>query len=199
MDKLDEFRVLGLSESTLKALDEKGFETPTPIQALAIPALLNGERDVIGQAQTGTGKTAAFGLPILERVQPGKGVQALVLVPTRELAIQVTEEMASFKGDKKLFIISIYGGQSISEQLRRLKKGVEVVVGTPGRVLDHLGRGSLVLDNLQYVILDEADEMLNMGFVDDIEEILQHAPRSAECSYSLQQCLSALLSWLSTT
>lgn len=176
MDKFDEFRVLGLSESTLKALDEKGFETPTPIQALAIPALLNGERDVIGQAQTGTGKTAAFGLPILERVQPGKGVQALVLVPTRELAIQVTEEMASFKGDKKLFIISIYGGQSISEQLRRLKKGVEVVVGTPGRVLDHLGRGSLVLDNLQYVILDEADEMLNMGFVDDIEEILQHAP-----------------------
>lgn len=176
MDKLDDFRVLGLSESTLKALDEKGFETPTPIQALAIPALLNGDRDVIGQAQTGTGKTAAFGLPILERVQPGRGVQALVLVPTRELAIQVTEEMASFKGDKKLFIISIYGGQSISEQLRRLKKGVEVVVGTPGRVLDHLGRGSLVLDNLQYVILDEADEMLNMGFVDDIEEILQHAP-----------------------
>ncbi|WP_081981698.1 DEAD/DEAH box helicase [Alistipes sp. ZOR0009] len=176
MDKLDDFRVLGLSESTLKALDEKGFETPTPIQALAIPALLNGDRDVIGQAQTGTGKTAAFGLPILERVQPGRGVQALVLVPTRELAIQVTEEMASFKGDKKLFIISIYGGQSISEQLRRLKKGVEVVVGTPGRVLDHLGRGSLVLDDLQYVILDEADEMLNMGFVDDIEEILQHAP-----------------------
>lgn len=176
MDKLEEFRVLGLSESTLKALDEKGFETPTPIQALAIPALLNGERDVIGQAQTGTGKTAAFGLPILERVQPGKGVQALVLVPTRELAIQVTEEIASFKGDKRLFIISIYGGQSISEQLRRLKKGVEVVVGTPGRVLDHLGRGSLVLNDLQYVILDEADEMLNMGFVDDIEEILQHAP-----------------------
>ena len=176
MDKLDEFRVLGLSESTLKALDEKGFETPTPIQALAIPALLNGERDVIGQAQTGTGKTAAFGLPILERVESGKGVQALVLVPTRELAIQVTDEMSSFKGNKKLSIISIYGGQSISEQLRRLKKGVEVVVGTPGRVLDHLGRGSLILDNLKYVILDEADEMLNMGFVDDIEEILQHAP-----------------------
>ncbi|MEP9410808.1 MAG: DEAD/DEAH box helicase [Candidatus Brocadia sp.] len=175
MEKLEKFRILGLSENTLKALEKKGFEEPTPIQQKTIPVLLQGEVDIIGQAQTGTGKTAAFGLPILERIkEKAKVIQAIILVPTRELAIQVSEELNSFKGEKKLQIVPIYGGQSIEEQLRRLKKGVDVVVGTPGRILDHLKRKSLKLENISYLVLDEADEMLNMGFIDDVEEIIKN-------------------------
>ncbi|MFQ8826514.1 MAG: DEAD/DEAH box helicase [Alistipes sp.] len=141
------------------------------------PRLLDIERRTTSsQAQTGTGKTAAFGLPILERLRPLKGAaQALILVPTRELALQVTEELLSLNGRSKLSISAIYGGASMSEQLRRLSKGVDVVVGTPGRILDHLHRGTLDIRELQYLILDEADEMLNMGFIEDIEEILSHA------------------------
>ncbi|MDN3513158.1 MAG: DEAD/DEAH box helicase [Candidatus Brocadia sp.] len=176
MEKLEKFRILGLSENTLRALEKKGFEEPTPIQQKTIPILLKGEVDIIGQAQTGTGKTAAFGLPILEGIKEhSKTVQALILVPTRELAIQVSEELNSLKGEKKLRIAPIYGGQSIEEQLRRLKKGVDIVVGTPGRILDHLGRNSLKLNNISYLVLDEADEMLNMGFIDDVEDILNCA------------------------
>lgn len=175
MEKLEKFRILGLSENTLKALEKKGFEEPTPIQQKTIPVLMKGEVDIIGQAQTGTGKTAAFGLPILEGIkEKAKATQALVLVPTRELAIQVSEELNSFKGEKKLQIMPIYGGQSIEEQLRRLKKGVDVVVGTPGRILDHLKRKSLKLEGISYLVLDEADEMLNMGFIDDVEEIIKN-------------------------
>ncbi|KAB2834231.1 MAG: DEAD/DEAH box helicase, partial [Candidatus Brocadia sp.] len=136
MKKLEQFRMLGLSENTLHALEKKGFEEPTPIQQKTIPILLKGEVDIIGQAQTGTGKTAAFGLPILEGIQEKlKTVQALILVPTRELAIQVSEELNSLKGEKNLQIVPIYGGQSMEEQLRRLRKGIDVVVGTPGRIL----------------------------------------------------------------
>jgi ATP-dependent RNA helicase DeaD len=175
MEKLEKFRTLGLSENTLHALEKKGFEEPTPIQQKTIPILLKGEVDIIGQAQTGTGKTAAFGLPILEGIkEKSKTIQALVLVPTRELAIQVSEELNSFRGEKRLQIVPIYGGQSIEVQLRRLKKGVDVVVGTPGRVLDHLKRKSLKLENISYLVLDEADEMLNMGFIDDVEEIIKN-------------------------
>ncbi len=175
MEKLEKFRTLGLSENTLHALGKKGFEEPTPIQQMTIPILLKGEVDIIGQAQTGTGKTAAFGLPILERIKEhSKTVQALVLVPTRELAIQVAEELNSFKGEKKFQIVPIYGGQSIEEQLRRLKKGIDVVIGTPGRILDHIRRKSLRLGNISYLVLDEADEMLNMGFIDDVEEIIKN-------------------------
>ncbi len=172
MQKLEEFRALGLSEETLQALEAKGFETPSPIQRLTIPALLNTSNDIIGQAQTGTGKTAAFGLPILERIKPiKKTTQALILVPTRELALQVTEELLSFNR-KKIAIAPIYGGASIVEQLRRLDKGIDIVVGTPGRILDHLRRKTLDLSQLKWLVLDEADEMLNMGFIEDVEEIL---------------------------
>ena len=178
MTQTEEFSALGLTDRTLEAIRSKGFETPSPIQRLTIPALLDTEKtnDIIAQAQTGTGKTAAFGLPILERLRPLKGAtQALILVPTRELALQVTEELLSLNGRSKLSISAIYGGASMSEQLRRLSKGVDVVVGTPGRILDHLHRGTLDIRELQYLILDEADEMLNMGFIEDIEEILSHA------------------------
>ena len=177
MKSLEAFLALGLSEETLKALSKKGFEEPTPVQKETIPLLMAGEVDVIAQAQTGTGKTAAFGLPLIERLTPRAGhIQALVLTPTRELAIQVAEEINALKGKRKLEVAPIYGGQAFSEQFRRLKKGVDIVVGTPGRVIDHIGRGSLKVDRLAYMILDEADEMLNMGFLEDVETILESTP-----------------------
>jgi len=177
MPDLTKFKELGLSEETLIALERKGFEEPTKIQEECIPLLLKENIDVIGQAQTGTGKTAAFGLPILEIVDPSKkAVQALILTPTRELAIQVADEITSFRGTKKLDVASIYGGASIDTQLRKLKRGVQVVVGTPGRLQDHLKRGSLKLSNLNFMVLDEADEMLDMGFIEDIENILAQTP-----------------------
>ncbi|MFC1808679.1 DEAD/DEAH box helicase [Candidatus Omnitrophota bacterium] len=168
------FKDLGLSTATLQILDKKGFEKPTLIQEKAIPALLKGDKDIIGQAQTGTGKTAAFGLPIFERMEsPHETVQVLVLTPTRELAIQVSEELHSLQGKKKLSIVPIYGGQSIVLQLRSLKRGVDIVVGTPGRVMDHLRRKTLKLGHISYLVLDEADEMLNMGFLEDIQTIMK--------------------------
>jgi ATP-dependent RNA helicase DeaD len=171
---MESFEHLGLSERALQILKQKGYEEPTPIQKKTIPALLAGKKDIVGQAQTGTGKTAAFGLPIIELVQEkSKKVQALVLTPTRELAIQVAEEIHSLKGKKKLSIVPIYGGQSIDLQLRSLKKGIDVVVGTPGRILDHLRRRTLKLDTISYLVLDEADEMLNMGFLEDVREIME--------------------------
>ncbi|WP_101473795.1 DEAD/DEAH box helicase [Fusobacterium sp.] len=173
MEKLEQFRNLGLGEKTIKALLKKGFEEPTPIQALTIPALLNGDKDIIGQAQTGTGKTAAFSLPILENFTPNGTIQAIVLTPTRELAGQVCEEMNTLAAGKKIKVTPVYGGQSIELQIRNLKKGTDIVVGTPGRVMDLMDRKLIKLNNLKYFILDEADEMLNMGFVEDIEKILQ--------------------------
>ncbi|MBP2016883.1 ATP-dependent RNA helicase DeaD [Symbiobacterium terraclitae] len=170
------FRDLELSEKVLKALDDMGFEEPSPIQEQAIPSLLQG-RDVIGQAQTGTGKTAAFGVPIVERWDPKlRAVQAIVLTPTRELAIQVAEEITKIGKYARVKTIAIYGGQSIERQIRSLRFGVDVVIGTPGRILDHLGRGTLDLSQVRIVVLDEADEMLDMGFIDDIEKILQATP-----------------------
>jgi len=171
------FKELGLSEETLKNLKIKGFEEPTPIQVQTIPALLSGKKDIIGQARTGTGKTAAFGLPLIELLKDkSKNVQAIVLTPTRELAIQVAEEINSLKGNKKLRTVPIYGGQAISGQLRSLKKGVDIVVGTPGRVIDHLNRRTLKLDKISHLILDEADEMLDMGFLEDVKKIMEHTP-----------------------
>lgn len=172
---LEKFKDLGLSEEILKELKKKGFEEPTEIQEKIIPILLKEEVDIVGQAQTGTGKTAAFGLPILERINytGTKKVQALILVPTRELAIQVSEELNSFKGKKRLQIIPVYGGQSIIDQIRKLNSGVDIVVGTPGRINDHIKRKSIDLADVSYVVLDEADEMLNMGFIDEVEEILR--------------------------
>lgn len=167
------FRDLGLSSTLLESIAQKGFEEPSPIQAAVIPLLLENKHDVIGQAQTGTGKTAAFSLPLIERLNPNqKHVQALIIAPTRELALQVVSEINSLKGKKNLTTVAIYGGQSMRDQLRRLEQGVDIVVGTPGRVLDHISRKSLNLDKLDFLILDEADEMLNMGFIEDVEAIL---------------------------
>ncbi|MBU3947356.1 MAG: DEAD/DEAH box helicase [Proteobacteria bacterium] len=169
------FKDLGLSAKVLEAINKKGFEEPTPIQVMTIPVMLRDDTNIIVQAQTGTGKTAAFGLPLVEMVSTGSSmVQALILVPTRELAIQVSEEINSLRGNRDIVIAPIYGGQSIDQQLRRLKKGVHIVVGTPGRVIDHLNRKTLKLEKIEHLILDEADEMLNMGFIEDIEEIMKH-------------------------
>lgn len=177
MSELAEFRALGISDISLEALRKKGFEEPSAIQKLTIPLLLTGEKDLIGQAQTGTGKTAAFGLPIIELLPGGSHTpEALILAPTRELCLQIAEELNSLKGEHKLEIVPLYGGQSIELQLRSLKRGVDIAVGTPGRIIDLLDRHALSLDKLQVAILDEADEMLNMGFVEDIEEILKHSP-----------------------
>lgn len=171
------FEDLGLSEEVLKAIADMGFEEASPIQALAVPPLLAG-RDAVGQAQTGTGKTAAFGIPILERVDAhNKAPQALVLCPTRELAIQVAEEIGALAAHKRgLFVLPIYGGQPIDRQFRALSKGAQIIVGTPGRVMDHMERGTLRLDGILMSVLDEADEMLDMGFRDDIEAILEKTP-----------------------
>ncbi len=169
------FSDLGLSEQVLEAINKKGFEEPTTIQELTIPVMLRDDTNIIAQAQTGTGKTAAFGLPLIQMInEDSMAVQALILTPTRELAIQVSEEINSLKGDKNIKTTPIYGGQSIDQQLRRLKKGVHIVVGTPGRVIDHLHRRTLKLGGIDHLILDEADEMLNMGFIEDMEEIMKH-------------------------
>ncbi|HEU0016588.1 MAG TPA: DEAD/DEAH box helicase [Longimicrobium sp.] len=174
------FADLGLSAEVMAALDVLGYEEPTPIQCRAIPLLLAG-RDVIGRAATGTGKTAAFALPMVERLDPAAGgVQALILAPTRELAVQVAEATHRYGSRRGLRVLAVYGGQDIGRQLRELRRGVHAVVGTPGRLLDHLRRGSLDLSGVRYVVLDEADEMLDMGFIDDIEEILSRLPEERQ-------------------
>ena len=174
------FRDLGLTDKVLKALDDMGFEEPSPIQGAAIPKLLE-EIDVIGQAQTGTGKTAAFGAPIVEKLDPKvRGVQALVLCPTRELAVQVAEEVTKIGKYARVKTIAIYGGQSIERQIRSLHFGVDVVIGTPGRIMDHMRRGTLNISGVKVVVLDEADEMLDMGFVEDIEFILTGTPETRQ-------------------
>ncbi len=175
------FTDLALSEPILKALAHIGYETPSPIQAQIIPFVMEG-RDVLGQAQTGTGKTAAFALPILTHIDiKQKEPQALVLAPTRELAIQVAEAFQSYASQIKGFhVLPIYGGQDYNVQLRQLNRGAHVVVGTPGRVMDHMRRGTLKLDQLKTLVLDEADEMLRMGFIDDVEWILEQTPTTRQ-------------------
>lgn len=172
------FQALGLSAGLAEAVQLIGFETPTPIQEKAIPLLLTGNRDFIGLAQTGTGKTAAFGLPLLELVdENSSATQALVLAPTRELGLQIVSDLENFSENfKKLNIVAIYGGASISEQIRKVKRGAQIVVATPGRLIDMLGRKAVNLSTIKYVVLDEADEMLNMGFKEDIDEILSKTP-----------------------
>ena len=174
---LPDFEKLSLPKPLLKALDEVGYETPTPIQEQTIPHVLAG-RDVLGQAQTGTGKTAAFALPLLARIDlKRRDVQVLVLTPTRELAIQVAEAFQRYAAHLKGFhVLPIYGGQAYEGQFRQLKRGVHVVVGTPGRVMDHMRRSTLRLDGLSCLVLDEADEMLRMGFIDDVKWILEQTP-----------------------
>ena len=171
------FEDLNLSKEMRKAIENMGFEETTPIQAETIPLILEG-KDVIGQAQTGTGKTVAFGIPILELIQSKvKKPQAIILCPTRELAIQVAEEFKKLSKYKKdVVCLPIYGGQPIDRQIYALKKGVQIIIGTPGRTIDHIHRGNLKLDQVKIVVLDEADEMLDMGFIDDIETILRETP-----------------------
>jgi ATP-dependent RNA helicase DeaD len=173
------FESFGLSPETLAALGRKGFEEPTPIQVLAIPRLLKAGPDLIARARTGTGKTAAFGIPFAELLGSNVGrVRALVLVPTRELALQVTAELSSLRAGPYPRVAAVYGGASMGEQLRRLGSGLEVVVGTPGRILDHLERHSLDLSGIEFLVLDEADEMLDMGFIEDIEAIMARCGES---------------------
>src|SRR3990172_983362 len=180
MEKL-RFKDLQLSKEIQKAVTDLGFEEATPIQYQSIPAILEG-KDVIGQAQTGTGKTAAFGIPTLEMVDPeSRKVQAVILCPTRELAIQVAEELKKLSKYKKgIEILPIYGGQPIERQINGLRKGVQIIIGTPGRVMDHMERRTLKLDSVKIVILDEADEMLDMGFREDIEFILKKIPEQRQ-------------------
>ncbi|MEO5565634.1 MAG: DEAD/DEAH box helicase [Luteimonas sp.] len=175
------FADLGLPDALLRALADVGYESPSPIQAATIPPLLAG-RDVLGQAQTGTGKTAAFALPAMARLDPAQHApQVLVLAPTRELAIQVAEAFQKYASHLPNFrVLPIYGGQSYQPQLQALKRGVQVIVGTPGRVIDHLNRGSLDLSQLRCLVLDEADEMLRMGFIDDVETVLKKVPETRQ-------------------
>ena len=184
------FSELGLSEVLLKAIDQLGYEKAAPIQAETIPLILAGH-DIIGQSQTGSGKTAAFAIPAVEMVDPQiPGVQVLVLCPTRELAVQVAEEIYKLSAFKRsVHSVPIYGGQSYDRQIRALKQGAQIVIGTPGRILDHLSRGTLTLANVRMVVLDESDEMLDMGFRDDIEEVLRPVPKSRQFI-----CFSATMS-----
>jgi len=175
------FSDLALPDELQAAVRAVGYETPTPIQQSTIPPLIEG-RDLLGHAPTGTGKTAAFALPILARLDlNARGVQALVLAPTRELAIQVAEAFTKYASKmKNLRVLPIYGGQDYTGQIRQLNRGVNIVVGTPGRIMDHMRRGTLKLDNLQTLVLDEADEMLRMGFIDDVEWILEQTPTTRQ-------------------
>ncbi|MFC6041415.1 DEAD/DEAH box helicase [Paenisporosarcina macmurdoensis] len=170
------FSELNISASTLKSVKRMGFEEATPIQEGTIKFGMEG-RDIIGQAQTGTGKTAAFGIPLIEKIDPkNTNIQGLIIAPTRELAIQVSEEIYRIGQDKRVKILSVYGGQEIGRQIRALKNNPHVIVGTPGRILDHINRRTLKLENVQTLILDEADEMLNMGFIEDINTIMESCP-----------------------
>ena len=181
MENKISYRNSAIDGRIIRAVEEMGFETMTPIQEQAIPVMLEG-RDLIGQAQTGTGKTAAFGIPIIQKIDPEeRGLQAIILCPTRELAIQAAEEIRRFaKYMHEVKVLPVYGGQDISKQIRALSKGVQIVVGTPGRVMDHMRRHTLKTNKVRMIVLDEADEMLNMGFREDIETILKDMPEERQ-------------------
>jgi ATP-dependent RNA helicase DeaD len=179
-DRGPTFEELGLGPALLKAIKDVGYEAPTPIQIETMPVLLRGQ-DLIAQAQTGSGKTAAFGLPIIEAIDSRRrAVQALILAPTRELAIQVAEALHKYGRHKGIETLPIYGGQPYERQFRGLQRGAQIVVGTPGRVMDHMRRGTLDLSDVRFFVLDEADEMLDMGFIEDIEWILSQAPEERQ-------------------
>lgn len=179
---MNTFKESGLQGDILKAIEELGFQNPTPIQSKAIPFILNSQRDLVALAQTGTGKTAAFGLPMIQHIEASnKAVQGLILCPTRELCMQITNDLDFFsKYVSKLFVVPVYGGTSIEKQIKALGRGGQIVVGTPGRVLDLIKRKKLLLDQLKYLVLDEADEMLNMGFKDDLDAILSNTPEGRQ-------------------
>lgn len=171
----ENFGELLLDKKIVAALTDMGFEEPSPIQAATIPLVLEGH-DIIGQAQTGTGKTAAFGIPLVQSITDHRHIQALIMTPTRELAIQVAEEVGKIGRTTRVRALPVYGGQPIERQIRALKNNVQIVIGTPGRLIDHINRRTIKLDHIKFLVLDEADEMLDMGFVDDIEEIMRNLP-----------------------
>lgn len=182
------FQTIGLSDARVEMLEGIGFTEPTEIQSKAIPAILEG-RDIVGLSQTGTGKTAAYSLPFLEKIDlQDKSVQGLILTPTRELAMQVTQSLKEFAVDRRLWVLTVCGGQSMERQIRSLQKGVQIVVGTPGRVIDLLERGKLSFEDLRWAVLDEADEMLSMGFIDDVKRILRQSPANRQTA-----CFSATM------
>jgi ATP-dependent RNA helicase DeaD len=182
MQNVRRFDELALSPQVLKAVEDLGFKDVFPIQAQAIPPLMNGG-DIIGQAQTGTGKTAAFGIPMIERLDSRvNSVQGLVLTPTRELAVQVADHMGKFGKYKGFKVLPVYGGESINKQMWALERGVHIVVGTPGRIIDHMKRGTLNLSHVRILVLDEADRMLDMGFIEDIDYILRKLPANRQTS-----------------
>ena len=178
MTTVNTFEALGIEEGLLQSIKTLGFTEPTPIQEKAIPVLLQGTKDFIGLAQTGTGKTAAFGLPLLQLInKDDRFPQALIVCPTRELCLQITSDLEKFKNKKaNISVTAVYGGTSISMQIRDLKRGTQIVVATPGRLIDLIERKAINLEKIHYVVLDEADEMLNMGFKEDIEFILKNTP-----------------------
>lgn len=177
---MEKFKELGISDIIIRSLSDMGFEEPTPIQEQAIPTLLAG-KDLVGQAQTGTGKTAAFGIPLLENLEPARGpIRGIVLTPTRELAIQVAEELNKIAQFSNVHTLPIYGGQDIQRQIKALQRKPQIIVATPGRLMDHMERRTIRLTDISMVVLDEADEMLNMGFIEDIEKILSATPESRQ-------------------
>ncbi|CAM3191378.1 degradosome RNA helicase CshA [Staphylococcus argensis] len=173
---MQNFKELGISAKTVETLHNMGFEEPTPIQQESIPYALEG-RDILGQAQTGTGKTGAFGIPLIEKVVGHDGVQALILAPTRELAMQVAEQLREFSEGQRVRVVTVFGGMPIDRQIKALKKRPQIVVGTPGRVIDHLNRRTLKTNGIHTLVLDEADEMMNMGFIDDMKFIMDKIPK----------------------
>ena len=175
------FGSLELDKKIVTALTDMGFEEPSPIQAATIPLVLEGN-DVIGQAQTGTGKTAAFGIPLVQAITDFKHIQALIMTPTRELAIQVAEEVGKIGRTRRVRALPVYGGQPIERQIRALRNNVQIVIGTPGRLIDHINRGTIHLDHIKFLVLDEADEMLDMGFYQDVRWILDRVPRTKQMS-----------------
>jgi ATP-dependent RNA helicase DeaD len=189
---LTPFEKLGLSAPSLKAIAELGFEQPTLIQRQAIPQLITGDRDFIGLAQTGTGKTAAFGLPLIEQEDPHtKSIQALILAPTRELGKQIADQLALFsKYQQHLNVLAVYGGAPIHQQIRELRRPPQILIATPGRLIDLIGRKAVRLDKIRFLILDEADEMLNMGFKEELDEILTHTP-SEKCTWLFSATMAA--------
>lgn len=175
MNKFDNFESFDLSSEMLNAIAERGYIKPTPIQSQIIPMILNSDYDIIGQAHTGTGKTAAFGIPLIEKIKENNKItQVLIITPTRELALQITDDLDFLKCEKDIKIVTLYGGQTLKAQLKNLEEGAHIIIGTPGRILDHLRKNSINLNSIEYLVLDEADEMLKMGFINDVKEVFNN-------------------------
>lgn len=196
---MNQFKEIGINPRILRAIEDLGFSVLFPIQEKAIPPLMEG-KDVIGQSHTGSGKTAAFGIPLISKVEENdKRVQALVLTPTRELAVQVAKDINAYAKYTEIRALAVYGGESIENQFSKLRNFPRVVVATPGRLIDHLRRGSIKLSALKFVVLDEADRMLDMGFIEDVEYIMENAPIDIQTARSLPRCRVRYCHYLTDT